>query len=96
MVRLLLFNGANAYHQTLEGRTGLHYACLYAKAKTVNTIIKFLLEQFATFRISNHSVVEFDFTRWASYAEILDNFLNVKLYIIIMIFIIVIIILDER
>ena len=77
MVRLLLFNGSDAYHRSVEGRTGLHYACLYAKAKTVDTIIKFLLEQFATFRISNHSVKEFDFTRWTVYADLLDNFINV-------------------
>ena len=33
VVRLLLFKGANIHHQTVEGRTCLHYACKYAKVK---------------------------------------------------------------
>lgn len=80
MVRLLMFHGANPYHQTLEGRTALHYACKYAKAKTVKTIISFLLEQFATFRINpqNHLQSDFDFTRWSKYTKILRDFIYVR------------------
>ncbi|KAJ1438512.1 ankyrin repeat-containing domain protein, partial [Ochromonadaceae sp. CCMP2298] len=29
VARLLLFNGADVHHVTHEGRTGLHYACMY-------------------------------------------------------------------
>lgn len=78
IVRALLFHGANVFHQTAEGRTGLHYACLYAKVKTVQTIFDFMIEQFATFRIDNHSQTEFDYTRWIKYAEILDRLINVS------------------
>jgi hypothetical protein len=48
---MLLFHGANIHHCTVEGRSGLHFACIYSKARTVKVIIKYLLETFATFRI---------------------------------------------
>jgi ankyrin repeat protein len=63
LIRLLLFNGANVHHTTNEGRTGLHYACMYAKARTVKVVLSFMLERFASFRIKGHSLVDFDPTR---------------------------------
>ena len=66
---------------TKEGRTALHYACRYAKAKTVKTILTFLLEQFATFRLDparHEQSVEFDTTRWTKYIAILRDFMQVS------------------
>eukprot|EP01038_Epipyxis_sp_PR26KG_P005643 gene5643-7790_t len=76
IVRMLLFHGANVHHTSKDGRTGLHYACIYAKAKTVKTILHFMLEQFATFRVNNHSLKDFDPTRWTVYAEIFKKLIN--------------------
>jgi ankyrin repeat protein len=77
VIRLLLFNGAKYDHRTNEGRTCLHYACLYAKAKTVGTIFTFLFEKFSTFRTENHSQTDFDPTRWNIYSNLLEDFINV-------------------
>lgn len=78
VVRLLLFHGANIHHTTSEGRTGLHFACLYAKARTVKTLLQYMLETFATFRIEEHSMTDFDHTRWTRYADIMDQLINVS------------------
>lgn len=78
VVRLLLFHGANVHHITSEGRTGLHYSCMYAKARTVKVILNFMLEQFAVFRIEGHSLIDFDYTRWTKYAEIMAKLINVS------------------
>lgn len=79
IVRCLLFHGANVHHQTVEGKTGLHYACMYGKVRTVQTILQFMIERFATFRIEGHSQIAFDYTRWEKYAEILQGLINVRL-----------------
>jgi ankyrin repeat protein len=78
IVRILLFNGANDRHQSNEGRTGLHYACLYAKARTVKTIMTFKLEQFSSFRIAGHSMIDFDPSRWSVYAKEMEAFLDIR------------------
>lgn len=78
IVRLLLFKGADINHQTVEGRTVMHCACMYLKAKVVNTVLKFLYEKFLTFRITKHQSGRYDSERWSRYAAILENFLDIK------------------
>lgn len=77
VVRLLLFKGANINHQTLEGRTVLHCACLYLKAKVVHVVLKFMYEKFLVYRISKHQSGRYDADRWTRYASILENFIQV-------------------
>jgi hypothetical protein len=79
IVHFLLFSGTNIHHRTEEGRTALHYACMYAKGKIVKIILDFMLERFAIFRIQGHNLVDFDYTRWTTYASILESLLNVRL-----------------
>ena len=67
------------HHTTVEGKTGLHYACMYAKAKTVKTVLDFEVQRFMTFRIEGHSHTAFDYTRWLKYAEVLHGLINVSL-----------------
>jgi hypothetical protein len=74
----LVFSGADVYHKTKENRTALHYACLFAKAKIVKVIIDHLLERFAVFRNDDHSLTEFDYTRWTTYSNMVTNLLNVR------------------
>jgi ankyrin repeat protein len=76
VVKLLLFKGCNINHITDEGRGGLHYACLYVKARTVKALVDFLFERFATFRLK-HTQKKFDYTRWSKYATFMDDFINV-------------------
>lgn len=78
IVYYLLTNGADIHHRTNEGRTVLHYACLYAKSKVVKMVFQFLLERFAIFRMEKHSLVDFDSTRWTTYASIFETFVNVS------------------
>ena len=78
IVRLLLFKGADINHQTVEGRTVMHCACMYLKAKVVHTVLKFLYEKFLTFRITKHQSGRYDSERWSRYASILENFVNIK------------------
>lgn len=78
VVSYLLFEGADVYQQTLEGRTALHYACFYKKAKMIRIIMDYLLEQFATFRIEEHSLVDFDPSRWTDYGKKLTMLLDVS------------------
>ncbi|RYH30565.1 hypothetical protein EON65_04745 [archaeon] len=78
VVSYLLFIGADMYQQTLEGRTALHYACFYKKAKMVRILLDYLLEQFGAFRIEEHSLVDFDPTRWTDYGEKLIMLLDVS------------------
>ena len=77
VVRVLLFRGANIHHVTNEGRNGLHYACLYAKARTVKILFDFLFERFSTLRLK-HSQTQMDATRWGKYATFMEQFMNVK------------------
>ena len=65
---MLLFHGANIHHKTLEGRTGLHYACLYLKARVVSVLLQFLFERFSTYRLA-HPKAAFDGTRWTRYVN---------------------------
>lgn len=78
IVRLLLFHGADVHHQSVEGKSGLHYACMYGKVRTVQAVLDFMVERFATFRIDGHSQTEFDYTRWIRYSEILEGLVNVS------------------
>eukprot|EP01031_Cornospumella_fuschlensis_P029897 gene29897-36102_t len=78
IVSFLLFKSADVYHQTLEGRTALHYACFYKKAKMVRILMDYLLEQFGAFRIEEHSLVDFDPTRWTDYGKKLIVLLGMK------------------
>ncbi len=78
VVHFLLFSGANIHHRTEEGRTVLHYACMYAKGKIVKIVLDFMLERFAIFRIQGHNLVDFDYTRWTTYASIFESLLNVS------------------
>ena len=78
VVRLLLFKGVYINHQTLEGRTALHCACMYLKGRVVNAILKFLYEKFLMYRISKHQSTKYDSDRWTRYAIMLENFLNVS------------------
>lgn len=78
MVRTLLLQGANAEHQTNEGRTGLHYACLYAKARVVGVILDVMYERFGAWRSKNPTaIMKFDPSRWTKYSITLENFLEV-------------------
>jgi hypothetical protein len=77
VIKALLLRGANINHKTAEGRTALHYACLYSKAKAADTLLNFLFEKFQTFRL-DHPKKKPDPTRWSKYCTILENFLNVK------------------
>jgi ankyrin repeat protein len=77
IVHFLLFSGADIHHRTEEGRTALHFACMYAKAKIVSTILDFMLERFAIFRIQGHALIDFDFTRWTTYCSIFESLINV-------------------
>jgi ankyrin repeat protein len=86
IARMLLFYGANVHHTTAEGRTGLHYACMYAKARTVKVILSFMMERFATFRMEGHSMIDFDYTRWTTYADILQGFINVSALMLLLLF----------
>jgi len=80
VVRSLLFRGADIYQLTAEGRSGLHFACLYGKANVASVIFHFLFEKFATFRIQ-HPKLRFDPTRWTNYANLMEQFLNVSLFL---------------
>ena len=77
MVRLLLFKGADIHHRTAEGRTGLHYACLYSKARVVKSLFDFLLERFCTMRLQ-HTNTGYDSTRWAKYTVFVKEFMDVR------------------
>lgn len=87
MVYFLLVQGADIHHRTNEGRTILHYACFYARSSVVKMIFQFLLERFAIFRMENHSLIDFDATRWTTYASILETFLNVSCFRLIWLYI---------
>jgi ankyrin repeat protein len=50
IVYFLLFSGANVYQRTKDGRTALHYACMFAKAKVVKVIFDHILERFGFYR----------------------------------------------
>jgi len=85
MVRVLLYRGADIYHKSEEGRTALHYACLYSKARVANTLLDFLFQKFQTYR-QKHPLAKFDESRWSKYATMLENFMYVYYDIIITIF----------
>lgn len=77
IIKALLLKGANINHKTAEGRTPLHYCCLYAKPKAAEVLFNFLFEKFQTFRL-DHPRKKADPSRWSKYAVILENFCNVK------------------
>jgi ankyrin repeat protein len=53
VIKALLFRGANINHRTAEGRTALHYTCLYSKAKAADILMEFMFEKFQTFRLDH-------------------------------------------
>jgi hypothetical protein len=77
VIKSLLINGADINHRTSEGRTALHYCCLYAKPKSAEVLFNFLFEKFQTFRL-DHPRKKPDPTRWSRYSTILENFCNVE------------------
>jgi len=77
VIRALLMHGADIHHRTHEGRTGLHYACLYAKARVVKSLLDFLYERFSTYRLK-HDQKDFDASRWARYATFLEEFIDIR------------------
>ena len=78
VVRALLGKEANVFHQTREGRSGLHYACQYAKARVVSVLFDVLLEQFSMFRVNAHPFNKYDPKRWSKYADIVQDFVMVR------------------
>jgi ankyrin repeat protein len=79
IVYFLLFSGANVYQRTNDGRTALHYACMFAKAKVVKVVFDHILERFGFYRNEAHSLTEFDYTRWANYIQQFQELLDVSL-----------------
>ena len=77
VIKTLLYKGADINHVTAEGRTALHYTCLYAKPKAAEVLFNFLFEKFQTFRL-DHPRKKPDPSRWSKYAVILENFCNIK------------------
>ena len=51
---------------------------MYAKAKTVKTIMTFFLERFSSFRIKGHSMINFEPERWTKYADEFKTILAIK------------------
>lgn len=79
MVRTLLLLGADVRHKTAEGRTGLHYACLYAKARVIGIILDVMYERFGAWRSKNpDAIIKFNPARWSTYALTLESFLEVR------------------
>ena len=79
-MRILLFNGANIHHRTNEGRTGLHYACLYTKSGVADVLLKYLLERFAIHQ-AKAQYKTYDKTRLTHYATLMEEFINVSIMI---------------
>lgn len=80
IVKILLAGGVDMYSRSREGKTGLHYACVYAKSRVVNAIFDHLSDQFSAFLPNEVPFKKYDIRRWTRYRDtVVDKLLNVSI-----------------